>query len=189
MGPDKVSNTILVRDKSSFRLLYEKHHDELFRFAESFVCCPGISEDIVQEVFIRLWEDKNLKIKTSLRSYLFSMTRNRCLNYIRSMKVEDKHKIKLTEAQIVSNSSDINLDDNVFKEIKTAVSELPEQCKQIYELAIYDGLKYAEIAEELHVSIDTVKVQVFRAKKNLRKKLVHLHKLINLMIYFRDYKS
>ncbi|MCT4614426.1 MAG: RNA polymerase sigma-70 factor [Marinifilaceae bacterium] len=181
MQEAKSTYIIINRDKDSFRLLYEKHHDELFRFAESYVCCPGIAEDIIQEVFIRIWEDKNLKIRNSLRSYLFTMTRNRCLNYLRSMKIEDKDNVKLTEAQIVSDTTDLNLDNNVYSEVKAAVSELPSQCKQIYELAIYDGLKYAEIAEELDISIDSVKVQIFRARKTLRKKLVHLKNMFSFL--------
>lgn len=174
---------ILNNDRKAYRLLYETYHASLFRFAETYVCCPGLSEDIVQEVFIKLWEESNLRIKRSLKSYLFLMVRNKCIDYLRSIHVEDKRKLKLMEAQINSDTIELSLDDKVTAEIKKAILELPAQCQQVYKMFVYDGLKYAEIALELDISIESVKVQVFRAKKNLRFKLAHLKEL--LILFYR----
>ena len=95
---------IADRNQNTYRLLYEKFQAPLFRFAETYGCCPGVAEDIVQEVFIKLWENSKIKISKSLRAYLFFMVRNACINYLRSIQLEDKRKLKLMEAQILSDS-------------------------------------------------------------------------------------
>jgi RNA polymerase sigma-70 factor (ECF subfamily) len=172
------------RDRRTFGLLYETYHAPLFRFAETYVCCPGLSEDIVQEVFVKLWENPHTRISKSLQAYLFLMVRNRCIDHLRSLQVEDKKRKKLMEAQILSDSVDLELDEEVSRKIKDAVEELPEQCQQVYRMSVYDGLKHAEIAEELDISLNAVKVQVFRAKKSLREKLYSLREFLVLFSSF-----
>ena len=165
---------IADRNQNTYRLLYEQFHAPLFRFAESYVGCPGIAEDIVQEVFIKLWENNKLKISRSLRGYLFFMTRNACLNYLRTIQIEDKNKLKLMEAQVLSESADLDMDEEIVDRIKSAIKELPEQCQKVYSLSLYGGLKYAEIAEEMGISVNSVKTQMHRAKQLLRSKLYRL---------------
>ncbi|MCT4604131.1 MAG: RNA polymerase sigma-70 factor [Marinifilum sp.] len=173
-------NGILSRDKKAFSVLFETYHAPLFRFAESYVCCPGLAEDIVQEVFIKLWENTDIRISGSLRSYLFLMVRNRCVDYLRSIKLEDKKKQQLMDAQIISDSVDLELDKGVSQRIKQAIQELPDQCRKVYELSVYSGLKHVEIAEELEISVNTVKAQVFRAKNKLRETLSNIKELLLL---------
>ena len=175
------------RDRNTFRLLYETYHASLFRFAETYLCCPGLSEDIVQEVFLKLWEEPKVQINQSLKAYLFFMVRNRCIDYLRSIQIEDKKKLKLKEALIVADAVELNLDDQVSKEIRSAIEELPAQCKSVYKMSVLYGLKHAEIAEELDISVDSVKVQMFRARKTLRNKLSHLREL--LLLFSNLYKT
>ncbi|PXY03229.1 hypothetical protein DF185_03865 [Marinifilum breve] len=175
-----LSKKIAERDKNAFRLLFETYHAQLFRFAETYVCSPDLAEDIVQEVFIKLWENSHIKISRSLRSYLFLMVKNACIDHLRSVKLEDKKKLKLAEAQIISESVGVNLDSEVSLKIKRAIDELPDQCKEVYRMSVYSGLKHAEIADELDISVNAVKVQVYRAKKLLKKKLYSLKELLVL---------
>ncbi|MCY1633432.1 RNA polymerase sigma factor [Marinifilum sp. D737] len=178
-----LNQRIAERDKNAFRLLFDTYHAQLFRFAECYVCSPDIAEDIVQEVFIKLWENPKIKISRSLRSYLFFMVKNACIDHLRSMKLEDKKKLKLAEAQIVSESISVNIDSEVSLKIKHAIDELPAQCKEVYCLSVYSGLKHAEIAEEMGISVNTVKVHVFRAKKILKERLYHLKELLMLFTH------
>jgi len=171
------------RDKRAYAILFEKYHAPLFRFAETYVCCPGLAEDIVQEVFIKLWENPLRRVSKSLRSYLFLMVRNACIDYLRSVQVEDKKKQKLFDAQILSDSSDLDIDDNISQKIKDAIEELPEQCREVYQMSVFDGLKYSEISEELNISVSSVKVQVFRAKNSLREKLTNLREFLILFSF------
>jgi RNA polymerase sigma-70 factor (ECF subfamily) len=180
---------IAQHDREAFRMLFESYHAQLFRFAEIYVCSPDIAEDIVQEVFIKLWENSGIRINQSLRSYLFLMVKNACIDYLRSLKLEDKKKKRLAEAQILSESVAINLDSEVSQKIKMAIDELPEQCKEVYRMSIYSGLKHSEIAEELNISVNAVKVQVFRAKKSLREKLYSIKELLVFFMQFYSIKK
>jgi RNA polymerase sigma-70 factor (family 1) len=168
------------RNRQMFEWLFKEYHAPLFRFAESYVCCPDLAEDIVQEVFIKLWENPTSHISRSLRAYLFFMVRNSCIDYLRSVKVEDKNRTKLMEAQILSDSVDIEMDESFIDRIKIVINELPDQCRQVYQMSVFDGLKHTEIAEELGISESAVKVQIFRAKKHLQKRLLHLREFLIL---------
>lgn len=178
-----LNQRIAERDKNAFRLLFDTYHAQLFRFAECYVCSPDVAEDIVQEVFIKLWVNPKIRISRSLRSYLFLMVKNACIDHLRSMKLEDKKKLTLAEAQIVSESISVNIDSEVSLKIKRAIDELPAQCKEVYCLSVYSGLKHAEIAEELGISVNTVKVHVFRAKKILKERLRSLKELLVLFTH------
>jgi len=177
------------RDKRAYALLFEMYHAPLFRFAETYVCCPGLAEDIVQEVFIKIWENPVRRVSKSLRSYLFLMVRNACIDYLRSVQVEDKKKQKLFEAQVLSDSVDLDIEEDISLKIKDAINELPEQCREVYQMSVYDGLKHAEIAEELDISVSSVKVQVYRAKNSLREKLANLREFMILFSFMSFQKN
>lgn len=180
---------IADRNQNTYRLLYEYYHAPLFRFAESFVCCSGIAEDVVQDVFIKLWENSKINISKSLKGYLFFMTRNACLNYLRDIKLEDKKKLKLMEGQVLSETVELNMEEEISARIKSAIKELPEQCQKVYSLSIYGGLKNTEIAEELDISVNSVKTQIHRAKQLLRTKLYRLRDLMILYSHLLLRKS
>lgn len=173
------------RDNRVFGSLFEKYHASMFRFAETFVFRAEVAEDIVQEVFIKLWEKPDIHIERSLKSYLFLMVRNRCIDYIRTLQVEDKRMKKLIEAQILSDTTDVEFDETTSEIIKRTINELPEQCRQVYQLSIYDSLKYNDIALQLNISVSAVKVQMFRARKYLRENLYLLRDSLILFGFFR----
>ncbi len=175
---------ITQKDKRVFALLFEKYHARLFRFAQSYIFDIDATEDIVQEVFIKLWEKTDLRIDRSLESYLFLMVKNRCIDYLRALHVEDKKKQKLMEAQILSDSTHIELDENAVQLIKRTISRLPDQCQQVYKFAIYDDMRYVDIAKELNISVNAVKVQMFRARKYLRENLARHKDSFFLFTFF-----
>jgi len=178
-------NGLSKRDNKIFGQLFEEYHAPMFRFAETFVFRPEVAEDIVQEVFIKLWESPEIKIEKSLKSYLFLMVRNRCIDFLRALQVEDKRKKKLLEAQILSDTTDLEFDEATSEVIKRTIDELPEQCRQVYSLSVYEDLKYNEIARELGISVSAVKVQMFRARKYLRENLYLLRDNLILFGLFR----
>lgn len=176
---------IKSRDNRVFGQLFEKYHAAMFRFSETYVFAPEVAEDIVQEVFIKLWESPNIKIEKSLKSYLFLMVRNRCIDHLRNRQIEDKKKKKLLEAQILSDSTNIEFDERTSEIIKRTINELPDQCRLVYQMSIYESKKYAEIAQEMDISVSAVKVQMFRARKYLRENLYILRDQIILFGLFR----
>lgn len=171
-----------------FGQIFEKYHASMFRFAETFVFRAEVAEDIVQEVFIKIWEKPDIQIERSLKSYLFLMVRNSCIDYLRALQVEDKRMKKLLEAQILSDTTDLEFDHVTSEIIKRTINKLPEQCRQVYQLSVYDSLKYNDIALELNISVSAVKVQMFRARKYLRENLYLLRDSLILFGFFRFLK-
>ncbi|WP_163715763.1 RNA polymerase sigma-70 factor [Mangrovibacterium lignilyticum] len=177
-----------LQDKNSlvFGQLFACYHASLFRFAETYLFDPQETEDVIQEVFIKLWEMPQVNIDRSLKSYLFLMVKNRCIDHLRSLQIEDKNKRKLFEAQSVSDATDVVLDAKSEALIKKTIEELPEQCKQVYQLAVFQDLKYQDIASELNISVSAVKVQMFRARKYLKENLGGLRESLSLFSFFRS---
>lgn len=165
------------KDKAAYELLFDNYFERLFLFASNFVFIDDVANDIVQDVFISVWERaEKIDEDSSLKSFLFTLVRNRCLNYIRDMKVEDRNKRLYLEAHVYSDSLDIIEDNALIENIKHFIEDLPEQCKEVFKMRTMYGYKYKEIAEEMDISIDTVKVQLKRAKDKLK-------------IRFSDYSS
>jgi RNA polymerase sigma-70 factor (ECF subfamily) len=163
-------------DTNAFSFLFRKYYGPLYQFAGRFVKDTQAAENIVQDVFVKLWINrKNWHIKSSLKSYLYTAVKNHSLNYLKQ------------EKRIISAGLDSNYQDNfavspeeklfekeMFEAIHQAIQELPQQCRQVYLMKRYDGLKYTEIAEILDISVNTVKTQMKRALKSLLKNLAYL---------------
>lgn len=152
-----------------FRRLFEELYPRLVAYANEYLFELGSSEDVVQEVFVQLWETgENLNIQTNLQAYLYTMVRNRCLNILRAVKITDFARVLETQAAFdieygpdrFSEGENRILYDQVVKMIQC----LPRKMRTIVELRFIDNYRYKEIADELGVSVNTVKTQLKRAK-------------------------
>lgn len=156
----------------------------LSRFAYTYVNDTFISEEIVQEVFFNLWEKRHcIQIHTSIRSFLYTSVRNRALNYLRSQKTRAAHEDAFAREQVTTLSSIENIweQEQLEKSIHQAVSELPEKCRQIFELSRNENLSYMQIAAQLGISPKTVENQMSIAIKKLKCKLSgYLNLLLNI---------
>lgn len=145
-------------------------------FARKFVKDPAEGEELVQELFCQLW-DKRLDFKptTSIKAYLYGAVRNRCFNRLEHLKVRERSQEGIAET--LRNQGHQSSPTQLLEaqetqiRIETAVSELPDRCRQVFELSRYEGLKYNEIAHELNISPKTVEVQIGKALKYLRASL------------------
>lgn len=154
--------------------LYEKIFRELFKplcsFALNYVGDWDEARNLVHEVFISVWEKfDSLPADTQYRSYLFTAVRNRCLNYLR-----DKKKLLALEKVGEADLSEMNTSletAELEQAIAQAINSLPDKCRQIFELNRGEGLKYAEIAEKLGISVKTVEAQMSKALSVLRERL------------------
>lgn len=157
------------KDKQSISYLFDTHYERLYLFAEKFIYDADKAHDIVQDVFVRLWENgKKIEITSSLSGYLFTAVRNGCLDYLRALRIEDRHNQKYLEAYIESYTVDAIEEDELLETIKKMLDGFPPQCRKIFELRLLQGYKYKEIAQELHISESVVKVQIHRAFKKLK---------------------
>ena len=164
---------IRLGDSTAFSYIFKKYYEPLYQFAGRFVKDAHTAENIVQNVFVNLWIERNKRqIETSLKSYLYIMVKNHSLNYLK----QEKRMDYLEKRQDIQENFNIPPDEKLLeKELHTAVhqaiNKLPSQCRQIYLMKRYDDLKYTEIAEILNISINTVKTQMKRALKSLLKHL------------------
>ena len=183
MGKLKDKIVILSNgNELSFNQFFNEMYSGVCLFAERFLENTTESEDIVQDVFIKLWdqfEDFDSLIK--IKAYLYSSVRNSCLNFIRHEKVKRKYETdQLTKIQSNNFFYEKMVEVESSRLVRQAIEELPPQCKKIMLLNL-EGLKNQEIADDLNISINTVKTQKLIAYKILREKLQDLFNLLLLI--------
>lgn len=160
------------KDENGFKELFSSYYNVLCNYASQIVRDDHKSEDIVHEVFLKLWAKKSsLNIKTeSLKSYLFKATRNMAFEHIRTSQT--KAKYEELYARFNSNKEEDRslLEDKfLIKEaIKRSVRQLPPKCQEVYLLRTQNGLTFGEIANELNISPRTVENHMATAIKKLR---------------------
>lgn len=160
---------IKKRNRRVFEVFFNKHYKQLVIYANGYLFDKDSSEDMVQEVFIYIWENADkLKIATSLKGYLYAMVRNKCLNYLKSIKITDNYEfLELNINLITEHVFDSTTEEDkkiVYHQILKIVETLPDKMQQIVKLKFLHNYKYSEIAEELGISINTVKTQLKRGK-------------------------
>lgn len=167
-------------DEDAFSDLFREYYKQLYLFAVRFVKDPATAENIVQDVFVIMWEQRNkINISSNVKSYLYTSVKNHSLNYIkresRLLTIDEqldmvKDKMDSPEESFISNES--------YIAIHKAIEQLPEKCRRIYVMKRYDELSYEEIGEILGISVNTVKTQMKRAIKKLKEKLSFLNYMI-----------
>ena len=161
----------LLLDISGFEALFQVNYKALCYSAYRIVQDKDIAEDIVQDVFYKLWEKKDsLVIHTSLKAYLFQSTIHQSINYNRKYQNTLSRELQFgMQTGIDVNSTEQALD---FKEassrVEAAIRALPEGCRTVFLLSRYEHLSYKEIADTLNISVKTVENQMTKALKHLR---------------------
>lgn len=160
-------------DQAAFDTIFRAHYAHLVGFAQSMLHDRGAAEDVAQEVMLELWRRRDsIAISESLRAYLLRATRNRSLNQLRHANVAKRAEPQLVGEESVNATGASQL---VATELRTAlaaaVAELPPACRNVFELSRSQGLRYAEIASTLGVSVKTVESQMGKALKHLRLRL------------------
>jgi RNA polymerase sigma-70 factor (family 1) len=162
-------------DPSSFSDIFTAYYKDLVFFAYSFIHELAVAEDIVQETFIKLWEDhEKLNVKVSLKSILLKTVQNKCIDWHRHRKIIDNHcTYVINNAPLYEFDTDNYLLRSEMEElIEKALTMLPEKTREAYELHRIEGLKYQEIATRLNVSVRTVEVRISNALELLRQSLI-----------------
>ena len=161
-------------DVEQFESLFRSSYVSLVRYAKTLIKDHDTAEEIVQDLFFRLWQNKeNIKIESSLNGYLFRSVHNKCLHYIEHYKVVERHAEKMADS--LTDSPENPLEILRYKELQAKVARilerLPDRCGKIFSMSRFEGLKYSEIAEKLSVSVKTVESNMGRALKEFRKEL------------------
>lgn len=173
------------QNKTVYKNVFNHFYKGLVLYANNFLFDQQASEDVVQEVFIALWENaKNIEIKTSLKAYLFAMVRNRCLNYLKVVKVtDDLNLIDLNSMLILDEDLDLISEEEkniLYNQILKIIATFPESMQQVFKLKFIENYSYNEIADELGISVNTVKTQLQRAKTKISQSLVVILALLSI---------
>lgn len=162
------------RQMSAYQMLYSDYYAVLVVYARNFVGQQEIAEDIVQELFITMWEKEMSFLSfASFRAYLYNSVRNTALNYLKHQDVEERYieYVQTTYGEV--DESEVN-EEEVYRLLFKVVDELPSRCREIF-LMYMDGKKNDEIADVLSLSVETVKTQKKRAVRHIRERLGTLY--------------
>lgn len=176
-------------DEHAFEDIFREHYAKLCTYANSLIKDPDESEEIVQSIFLGLWEGRQeLSIHTSLSAYLYRTVHNRCLNKIKHYKVREAHgaEVRYLNDGAHEATAEVVLGDELRQRIAIAVEELPSQCQAVFKLSRNEGLSYAEIAERLGISTKAVDKQIVRALRLLRVSLKDYLPAILLFLLFKN---
>lgn len=169
-------------DHWAFEALFREYYLPLTRFAWRYVESKAVAEELVQEIFSEIWEDRaELNITESVRSYLYKAVKHRSLNYLKHQRIQYKYDTQwMDKREKVSTIEyrDPGHIEQIKEAIRAAIEELPPRSRMTYKLHRYDGLTYQEIAEVMDISIKTVESQMTRTLQMLRERLSYLLPLL-----------
>lgn len=175
---DNANNNIILSrlsagDEKAFEKLFKSYYPRLYGYAIRYINDPEVARDILQECFMRFWEQRNQLKNISLTSYLFTMVRNSCLNHLKHLSIVDNHKLKyLSKVEGDERlyywdfglSSDQQLIyDELQNEIEKALDKLPARCREVFIMSRFKDKKNREIAEELGISTTAVEKHISKA--------------------------
>lgn len=165
----KFKGKILKIDSLEFKTFFKKYFSSIYIFAEKFTKDEMLAKDIAQEVFIKTWESSSdFENENALRAYLYLSARNQCINHLRKNKGKHADESLIDHIYIENNYEDEVVREETFRLLDIAIQHLAPQSKKIVELSL-KGLGNREIAEELHISVNTIKTHKLRAYKTIRK--------------------
>lgn len=157
-------------DRRAFTLLFDYYYTGLVVFADRYMHDLELSEDIVQSVFVRLWENRQSIQSSSIRYYLSSAVKNNCIDLIRKKETQEKY-VRRQLSGNADSGADFWAESELEQMIEKSIANLPPRCAEIFRMSRFDGLKTHEIAEKLQLSNRTVETQISNALKVLRKDL------------------
>ncbi|MFP5080510.1 RNA polymerase sigma factor [Pedobacter sp. JCM 36344] len=180
-----IIDALKTRDRRRFEVFYKKFYRPLFTVAYRYVRHTQTAEEIVHDVFINIWNKSDqLNIQSSMKSYLFRSIVNSSLNYIKKektqMEKQSAYRIVHEQGLEIVESEATEAEEILLKGLEDALAQLPEKCKQVMYLSRFGKLKQQEIADQLEISIKTVKNHLTYGFKKLRE---HLKKHQQLTIW------
>lgn len=166
-----IQNRIALQsDKQAYEELFRYFYPSLYQFALSFVKTGQIAEEVVSDVFIRIWQKRAALARIhDLKLYLFISTKNTALNYLRQQKrdalLPDDYRVQLRS--VYFDPEELLITAEMISRIQQAISQLPPRCQLIFKLIKDDGLKYKEVAELLNLSLKTIENQMTLALRKI----------------------
>lgn len=186
---ENLIHNIAKGEEKAFSLLYDCYYTYLNTIALCYIFNRDIANEIVNDVFINVWHKRSTLVYP-IHSYLVQSVKNGCLNHIRSQRTNERvlseHKKQLLDFQedyILLNPTPLQYVETqeIEKEVKNAIEQLPEKCRHIFEQYLFNRKSPDEIANDLLISVSTVRVQLKNAMDKLR---ISLNHLICVLLFF-----
>lgn len=170
-------------DWRAFNSFFNSYVDQLCNYAFGFVRCKEAAEDIVQDAFIYLWENRaKIAYTGSVYAYLCRAVKNSCIDYKLHEKVEERYR----QEMMMSGEVDADEDDNfeeLYERLQSIMETLPPKCKEVFVLGCIESMSYKEIADQLDVSVNTVKTQMKTAYKKIKDELGDKDKRFMMILF------
>ncbi len=178
---DDLLNDLRKGREEAFNILFNSFFNRLCNFAKSYVISSSIAKNIVQDVFIKVWEKRQtLQNSNSIVSLLLTITKNNCLDYLKHKQIEYKF-----QKQAIENYAELELNyyslmrleidlldyDEIVQIVEKTIVTLPPQCQKVFRMSRFDNHSNAEIADKLGIGIKAVEANMTRAIKTLKQEL------------------
>jgi RNA polymerase sigma-70 factor (ECF subfamily) len=173
------NNNKLHLDEDAFEILYKRFYPRLYNFSLKITGEKSLSQDLVHEVFIKFWENRNNIEGNSYGALLFKMTRNMCFNYLKHLKVVENKNIDLKNSwqweelyriEFIKDDPYLLIEKEFEEQFREIVNDLPDRCREVFILSRVDGMKNREIATELNLSLKAIEKHISYALRILRGK-------------------
>ncbi len=183
----QITNSFFIKNinegnKEAFSILFELYYPKLLYVAQSYVASNEDAEEIVQDVFVKAWK-KRKNITSNINGYLFKITKNSCLDYLRSKKYKLSKATNsiqqdafINHAALTDKNTTSIIEQELEQKIQSGIALLPEKCKRVFIKSRIEGLKNKEISDELDISIKTVENHMSKAIKHMR---LHLREFLS----------
>jgi RNA polymerase sigma-70 factor (ECF subfamily) len=163
-------NSIRQGDSHAFELLFKKYYAPMCLLAAKFTRDMDSAREVVQDLFVYLWENRaKVHIEYSLKAYLTSAVRHNSIRFMQQRRPDLSIDELPEDIQFADELHDSLELDELYQQLLTTIEQLPEQCKRVFKLNRFEGMKYAEIAALLNISVKTVEAHIGKALKILRK--------------------
>ncbi|GAA4454381.1 RNA polymerase sigma-70 factor [Nibrella saemangeumensis] len=174
LSDQEILTAIQQGNERVYETVFRQHYKPLCQYGYNFLKDWDDTEEVVQSVFLTIWEKRDgLEITSSLKSYLYRAVHNRCLNRIKHLAVQAEHQqhVSAEMGQAFEAPMQSLLAGELSERLQAAIQRLPEQCRLVFTMSRFDELKYQDIADQLGISIKTVENQIGKALRILRTEL------------------
>ncbi len=171
---------VLKSDRQQgFKLLFDRYYRPMCVFGSKYIRDLDVVEDIVQDILIHVWNQSDFERFTGLKAYLFTSVKNKCLSTIKKEKLLhlDDLNIDWEKDLFLQDDSKEEIEKKV-RAVEEAISELSPACQEVFKMVAIDRLKYREVADDLDISVNTVKTQMKKAYRIINSKLQILFLLV-----------
>ncbi len=169
---DRIVQEIKEGNEHSFQQIFHAYYENLCHYAFTILRDMDDAEDIVQSMFLKIWEKRQTLIIThTVKAYLYKAVYHQCLNYFDHRAV----RVKFKERKAVEHDKEVQhpevFPDELEERIIAAINTLPKQCRTIFMMSRYQEMKYVEIARVLDISVNTIENQISKALRILRERI------------------